>query len=611
MSDASEPRPASTGPRPDRLESWKEIATYLKRGVSTVQRWEQDEGLPVWRHVHTRLATVYAYKSELDEWWRSRGRNVEAGHAALAIQNTVVPDHGTQPGFRAARWRLWVGTFAIVLGSLATFILWDVERRPATRGTATEIRSLAVLPLKNLTGDPGHDWLADAVSDVLGITVSQISAIGVVSSTSTARYKGTTKSAREIGGELGVDALVEGALLGAGDHARVTVAVVETATERRLWAGTYERDSADLLGVSIDVAGAIVQAAKANPRNGRDRLVRAHSVAPQAYNAYLRGLYFRERRHMGGCVTAEPYLQQAAAADPSFAEPHAMLAFCYAFDRLGGLMPAAEAAVRARQEVERALALDERLADAHVSLAVINHRLDYDWTAAERSFTRALEIDPRHKEALALYGELLYASGREGEGLARLRSAVALDPFSLDRNTGLGYALYNVGRSGEAIDQLRRTLELDPNWWTARLWLAESYAAVGRQEEAVKEYLVVLRQVLVPDRMSDGTAALANVYARSGWEAFWRAELELAEEEMRRPGTVWQAPHGRPRTATYLMARRYARLGDETRALAALERAYEQRSYLLPFLNDEPLFRGMRHAPRFRELVRRVGLPPD
>jgi TolB-like protein/Flp pilus assembly protein TadD len=612
MSDVPEPPFPDAGPRPDRLDSWKEIAAYLRRGVSTVQRWEHEEGLPVRRHVHNKLATVYAFKAEVDGWWQSRGRDLESPQASSTVSEPT--SAGRVPRRPPANSRSWLRWLAVVLplACLAGFVAWSVQHRGAIGGSPPGLRSLAVLPLKNLTGDPGFDWVADSLTDVLGTTFSQLGALTVVSSTSTARYKSTTRSAHEIADELGVDALIEGAVLQAGAHLRITVAVVDAATERRLWAATYERESGDLLGVSGDVARAVVRAVGAKPtRIGQDRLARARAVHPRAYEAYLRGVYFRDRRHMGGCVMAEPYLLQAIAADADFAQPHAALAFCYGFDRLGGQMPAADAVARARQEVERALQIDADLADAHVSLALIAHRLEYDWAAAEHGFKRALELEPNHRDALTFYGELLYASGRDGQGLSMMRSAVALDPFSLGRSTGLGYALYNLGRSQEAIDQLRRTVELDPSWWTARMWLAESYASAGLENKALDEYALLLRQVLVPDRIPAAAFAFAAPHARSGGREFWRQELALAEEEMRSPGTVWQAPNGRPRTATYLMARRHARLGDEARTLAALESAYDQRSYLLTFLNLEPLFHGIRHSARFRELVHRIGLRAD
>jgi TolB-like protein/tetratricopeptide (TPR) repeat protein len=470
-------------------------------------------------------------------------------------------------------------------------------------------RALAVLPLKNLSGDPGLQWLAEAMTDVLATTLSQHGGVAVVATTSTARYRDSTAPAREIADALGADALVEGALLRGGPKPRLTIAVVDGRTEQRVWAGTFERGTADLISLSSDAGRAVLMAVGVVPtRDGDTRMARNHAVRADAYEAYLQGLYFRNRRHLGGCVAAEPHLLHAIALDDSFAEPHATLAFCYGFDRLGGQMSASEAAVRAGRAVERALALDEQQPEAHVSRALIQHRLKYEWGAAERDFRRALELDPRNGDALTFYGELLYASGRASEGLEMFRSALLVDRQDLGTNTGICFALYNLGRLGEAVEQCRRTVELDPSWWTARFWLAESYAAMELEEAAVSEYLAVLRQVLVPARMPEAISRLAAVYRKAGWQAFWREELALAEEEMRAPGSVWLAPNGRPRTATYLMARRYARLGDRDRALAALESAYDQRSYLLPFLGLDPVFGGIRHHPRFRSVAGRVGV---
>jgi len=338
------------------------------------------------------------------------------------------------------------------------------------------------------------------------------------------------------------------------------------------------------------------------------RLTTRRAVNPKAYEAYLQGLYFRQRRQAGGCVPAERYFQQAIALDSDYAEPHAGLAFCYGFDQLQGELDISEAAAKANREAARALALDERLADAHVALALIRHRLDYDWLTAENSLKHALALDSSSNDAGVFYGELLYASGRGNEGLAIMRRGLAFAPFHLGQNVGLRFALYHLRRYDEAIDQLLRTLELDPTWSLARFWLAESYGATGRDDDAVREYLTWLRLVLVPHQVPAATSALAAAYERSGRDGFWRKELDLAEREDRQPGTLWQLPYGT--RMEYFMARRYARLGDRDRAIAALEAAYDKRSLVLVFLNVEPLFDSLRSDLRFQDLVRRVGLKP-
>ena len=495
----------------DRLDSWKEIAAYLRRGVSTVQRWEHEEGLPVRRHLHGKGGSVYAYRSEIDCWWENRRQDLNVREPS---PSDAVPDTAENPR-RPGRW-IWTPGPAMV-GMLVLVILVASN---AFRSYQRPITSLAVLPLKNLTGNPADEWFVKGVTDALAVQVK-----------------------------------------------------------------------ADLTP------------------NQRVRLTRSRSVRPEAYEAYLRAQYFRQRRQTGGCVSAERYLREAVALDAGFAEPHAVLAFCYGFDRLVGQLSASEAALRANREVTRALQLDSGLADAHVSLALIRHRLEFDWDAAERSFKRALELSPPQIDARAFYGELLWASGRTEEGLRMQRSALALQPFHIGNNVGVGYALYNLRRYDEAIDQLRKAVELDPTWHMARFWLAEAYAANGQHPQAVNEYSEWLRLVLIPARVSEDVAKCLEGYRNGGPEGFWRAELKLAEEEERHPGTLWRQPYDSSR-ARYLMARRYARLGYHDLALRSLVAAYEGRSYLIVTLNTEPLFDRLHTEPGFQDLVRRVGLKP-
>jgi tetratricopeptide (TPR) repeat protein len=333
-------------------------------------------------------------------------------------------------------------------------------------------------------------------------------------------------------------------------------------------------------------------------------------VSPDAYQAYLRGLYFRRRRQAGGCLQAEPYLRRALELDPRLADAHAVLAFCYGFDHLSGRLAAEEAATLGRTEAERALSLDRRSVPAHVALALIRHRSDYDWTIAEQGLREALAIDPGSAEAQVFLGELLFASGRPDEGLAFMRAALERDPFHIGYNVSLGFALYGLARLDDAAKQFQRVLELDAGWATARFWLAETLAAQGRRDEAVAEYLAFLGQALQPGRAALVQSRLLDTYRRDGWTAFWRAEMAVAEDATS-PDQAWLL---RSFGTAYMMARRRARLGDDDGALADLGRAYEQREHLMVFVHLDPVFSRLHPDGRFLDLARRVGVtvaPPS
>lgn len=445
--------PSETPPAGDRVDSWKEVAAYLKRGVSTVQRWEHEEGLPVHRHLHAKGGSVYAYRSELDEWLARRGSILRPDNAA---------------------------------------------RRVGRRTVAAAALVIVVLG--------GAAWFGRAFGPIMS---------------------------------------------------------------------------------------AVEPAAPA-------------TVLPDAYQAFLKGRYFRDRRMAGGCVQAETYYQRAIALDPAFAAPHADLAFCYGFDRLQGQLSARDAAVRARREAVRAIELDPSIPDGHVSLALVAHRLEYDWAEAERGFQRALRLNESHAYALVFYGELLYASNRGPEGLEMFRRSLALQPLHLGHNVGLGFALYNLRQFDDAVEQLKQTAALDPNWAKTRFWLAESLAAQGSMQGAVQEYLTWLRLTMRPERAAAATERLARAFERGGARRFWQEELTLAEEETERRGSVWQT-HDTPTSWLYMMARRYARVGDRGRAVDALRMAYEQRPHLLVFMDSEPLFDTLASDARYVELSRQIG----
>jgi len=332
----------------------------------------------------------------------------------------------------------------------------------------------------------------------------------------------------------------------------------------------------------------------------------APAIAPAAYDAYLQGLVASRRWQAGGCIEAEKHLLEAISIEPTLADAYAHLGWCYVFpDRIQ--RPGWETGPMARAAAERALRLDPRSALAHVVEGQIKLRHDFDAPAAEREFLLARELNPADARGAVALGELLYETGRAEAGLRVLRDALRLDPLNMDHQTAYGFALRNLHRFDEAAGHFRRTLENDPGWTNARFWLAYTEADRGRHDEAVAEYLVFLRNVVVPGRAHTVVQDLAETYRRAGWLAFWRAELALAEEDNRSRGSVWRAPASNY-SGPFSMARRYARVDDRKAALDWLEQSFTYRHHLMRFIAMEPLFECLHDEPRFLALRRQVGV---
>ena len=598
---------AGDAPSDDRLDSWKEIAAHLKRSVSTVQRWEQQEGMPVRRHPHRTLGSVYASRAEVDAWWEATKIVLSQRHGAVEPEQEQAVPAAVSARRRSVRNWLWAAALFLLVATVAGGA-WISRRSPGGADAGTQaIKSLVVLPFREIGGGgAGDGWFVEGVTDAIRMALSETGRVTVIAGTSSRLYENSAKRTRDICQELGVDAVLEGTLQRDQGRVRVNVALVDGRTERRLGQVSSERDTGSMLDLYADVAHQV--AAGLDPAFMAKGRAASRAVNPEAHEAYLRGLYLRNRRQAGGCVRAEPYLKEAIRLDPGLAEAHADLAFCYGFDHLAETLSAEEGAALGQAEAQRALALDERLPRAHVALGLLQHRFEYDWAGAEKSLRRAVDLDPNQVDALAFYAELLYLSGRRDEGLAVFRHAAAVDPFQLDHNTGLGFALFNLGLLDEAARQFRKVLDLEPGWSIARFWLAETLAAQGRRDQAVAEYLAFLGGSIAPARAAGITGDLRRTYAERGWDAFWRAELALVEEDAAKSGTFCGFP-ARARQP-YLVARRHARLGETARALAALEQALEQRDYIVVFLATDPAFAPLRVDPRFQALARRIGVPP-
>jgi TolB-like protein/tetratricopeptide (TPR) repeat protein len=587
---ASSSRIGADGPG-RRLESWKEIAVYLGRDVTTVRRWEKREGLPVRRLQHSRLGSVYAYTLELDAWRdeRAPGATTDAIDApdAHAISGVVR---------RGARARLTVTLAAALI--LAAGLIWLVRERTIRQPASTTggIRSLAVLPLQNFSGSPEQDYLADGMTEALIARLSAIHSLRVISRTSAMQFKGTRKSVPAIGKELNVDAVIEGSVLRSGDKIRVSVQLIRANTDEHLWSGTYDRELQDVLALQSDVTQGIarhIESAVAGEQRGLP--VAPRTVAPDVYEAYLKGRFALYKNSRAGLGEALLHFQAAVDADGTFAPAYAGLAATYT--ALGLVFygePPSESRPKAILAARKALELDPDLAEARVLLANALQK-DWRWAEAEGEYRRAIEISPSDAGAHAGLGDWLLCQGRTEEALASARRAQEIDPLAFD-GVQVGWILFQARRYDEAIRELHTTLTIRPDDPMALWYLGFALTGAGQFDEAIQ---VLERAASVSHRSSAVLGVLVRAYAH----ADRRAEAVRVLDELHRRQKAGYVP-----PAAFLHA--YLGLGDKEEAFIWLGRAAEERSNIMQFLKVHPFFDLLRSDPRFAEFLRRANFSP-
>ncbi|HJY85960.1 MAG TPA: protein kinase [Candidatus Acidoferrales bacterium] len=464
------------------------------------------------------------------------------------------------------------------------------------RAASPHIESLAVLPLENLSHDPEQEYFADGMTEALITDLSKIGALKVISRTSVMQYKRVKKRLPDIAKELNVDAVIEGSVQRVGNRVRITAQLIRAATDTHLWADSYERDLQNVLALQGEVAQAIAEQIRVRltPQE-RTRLTVARAVNPQAYEMYLKGRYFWNKRTRDALTKAVDYFQRAADIDPTYALAYVGLADAYVV--LGGnqFLTPSEAFPRAKRASLKALELDNTLPEAHTSLAFVLAR-EWDWARAEREFQRALELNPGYSTAHHWYSYFLTIMGRHEEAIAEAQRATELDPLSLVMNANLGVVLYYAGHLDEAIRQGLRTVELDPNFYIAHFNLGLAYRKAGLFDKAIAE---LERARALSGNNPMPLAALGATYGFSGR----KTDAEKVLIELRELSK-------RDYVSPYLLAGVYVGLGERKQAIEWLEKAYEQRDSLLPWIKVAPTFDSLRWDPRFQDLLRRIGLPP-
>jgi TolB-like protein len=582
----------SETPSERRLDSWKEIATYLGRDVTTVQRWERQEGMPVHRHLHHKRGSVYALSTELDDWRQGRKLRSE-GEPELALEAAGAGGREmTVP--RGRRW-LILASSVVVLSAIVSLAYFATRMR-AKDASRAKIRSLAVLPLQNLSGDPSQDYVADGMTEELIGRLSRIHGLRVISRTSTMHFKNTQLSVPEIARMLAVDAIVEGSLVQEGHQIRVHAQLIRAATDEHIWAGEYQREYQSILEVQAEVARNIVEQIQLNlTPEDRARLASKPPVDPEAYESYLKGRYYFNQRTEDALHKSIASFQQAIARDPAYAPAYSGLAEAYAMLGFRGGFPSRDALSGAKKAALKAIELDDALAEPHASLAFIAETYEWDWPAAEREYKQALELNPGYAEAHNWYGGYLTYTGRFNEGVGEAMRARELDPLSLPLNNALAGRLLAAGRYDEALRQVQTTLELDEHFAPAHQTLGWIYLH-GRKQDAIREFQNALQLAGAAD--TDIQLDLGFAYAVSG-----------RPDEARKILANLQQLHQQGIVPAASLAILYGVLGESNEAFVWLEKAYQERDPQLTYLKAGRRFEPLREDPRFGQLVRRVGLP--
>jgi TolB-like protein/DNA-binding winged helix-turn-helix (wHTH) protein len=492
-------------------------------------------------------------------------------------------------------WRLaWIpGLVAIALVAAAfAFNVAKVRYWKIARGVST-IHSIAVLPLENLSGDPAQDYFADGMTDALITELAQFSSLRVISRTSAMHYKGSHLPLPEIAKELNVDAVVEGTTSRLDNRVRITAQLLEARSDRHLWAKAYDRDIREIVSLQQEVADSIVSEIQPKSRpQGSASASRKRQVDPEAYDDYLRGLYFWHKFTESGMRQAQEYFEKSVQKDSSYALGYSWLANTYG--QLANIVgPHKDLMLKSRETSQRALQLDESLADAHGALGWVRWAYDWDWPGAEREFRRAIELNPSHAMSHGIYARYLDSMGRFEEAIREHQIARELDPLALVLIHDVGDHFVVLREYDKAIAEYRMVLDMDPNFIGAHRELAVAYKGKGMEEESISEW----EQEAILAGAPNLAEAIKIAYAGGGYKGALKTRLKF-NQRRRRAGSY---------VSFSTFARTYAALGDKDLALQSLEKAFGEREPMA-WLNVDPEWDPIRADARFQELLRRVGL---
>ena len=468
--------------------------------------------------------------------------------------------------------------------------------RPRGFDTEVAVESIAVIPFANQNKDPGAEWISDGLTESIINNLTQLPNLKVIARSSVFRYKGKQTDPIAVGKELGVRAVLTGRLMQRGDTMLISAELIDIRDNKQLWGEQYETKLADMLSVQREIAREITNNLRPTLSGvEQSRMDKQYTANSEAYQIYLKGRFYWNKRTPADIQKAVPFFQEAIQKDPNYALAYSGLADAYTLIPVYTRVPAREFMPKAKEAALKALTLDDKLAEAHASLGQISDYYDYDFVTAEKEYRRAIELNPNYATAHQWLAEHLSALKRNEEAIAEIRRALELDPLSVIMNRIYGDILVDGRRYDEAIAQYQKTLDLDPNFPTAHYFLGRAYEFKGMYDQAVAEYTKSQGVSIIPP---EEIQKLKEIYARAGWKAYLQKSIDLLLPDSQR--TLFPP---------FAIATFYARLGNNDETMKWLEKGYEERDFRMTLLSVSAEFDGLRSDPRFRELVRRMGLP--
>jgi serine/threonine protein kinase/Tfp pilus assembly protein PilF len=525
-----------------------------------------------------RYQTAAALREELDR--------IEKG---LPTTERVLPERKTLTSreitVKFTLRKLFIrGLVAAALVIAAVMIIWRPISQKATHPPKMAKHSIAVLPFEDLSPTKDHEYLCDGIAETLINSLSNIKGLWVPARASSFSFKGKNLSIREIGRELGVDNLLEASVQVIGTRLRITPKIINAKDSTQIWSSQYDRQMEDVFAIQDEIARDIVKALKMTLLGEKEGpLVKSYTANTEAYQDYLKGRFYWNKRGAEGMKKSIECFEQAIEKDSSYALAYVGLADSYITLGEWGVLPAKEAFPKAKEAATKALEIDDSLGEAHNSLATVTYCFDWDWKGAEKEFIRAIELSPNYATAHQWYGEFLTLMGRFDEGLKEIKRAQELDPLSLIISTVGGWFYFLSRDYDKGIEQCQKTLEMDPDFLPAHNYLLANYAGKKMYQEALREAQII------HDEWS-----MAMIYAGTN-----------RQEEARR---LLADISKHPQQPEFDIALVYLELGENEEGWKWLEKAYDERSYGLIFLKVHPLLDNIRSDPRFKTLLKKVSL---